>query len=280
MLLTAGILIALAVALGVYCVLHNKKLVVTRYELEFDKLPKAFSGKKILQISDLHKKTYGENYGRLIDVCKETTPDYIVFTGDLYSRSEVQLDHKAVLMKRLQEIAPVYYVTGNHELDFPEKTEYLMPKIEEVGVTVLRNAKTRIYSDDEYINIYGAEFDISHYINEHEGTYSKLPAITEQVLDDLLGQADVTEFNLLLAHTPFPFECYAKWGADLTFSGHCHGGAIRLPFVGGLLSPERKFFPKYSKGVYNEGSAKMVVSAGLGKFRINNPPELVLVTLK
>ena len=87
----------------------------------------------------------------------------------------------------------------------------------------------------------------------------------------------------MLSHTPLAFRAYADWGADVTFSGHCHGGVIRLPFIGGILSPERKFFPRYTKGIYEldaeQGLAKLAVTAGLGKFRLNNPSEIMICTL-
>lgn len=272
-----------AVAAGVYCFFQNKQLIVTEYELSFENLPKAFSGKRILQLSDLHTKTYGENYDELINLCKSTKPDYIFFTGDLFSRKETVLENKAVLMKRLREIAPVYYIFGNHEIDIMEKTESFVNEIKPYGIHVLRNQKTRVYIGEEYINIYGADFDRRFYVNA-EGNYSNLPDITADVVEQLLGKPDEREFNLLLSHNPFPFESYVKWGADLIFSGHCHGGVVRLPMIGGLLSPERKFFPRYSKGVYkaveNGRQSQMVVSAGLGKFRLNNPSEIVAVTLK
>ncbi|SHH94836.1 metallophosphoesterase [Clostridium grantii] len=90
--------------------------------------------------------------------------------------------------------------------------------------------------------------------------------------------------NILLVHNPKYFEKYSNWGADLIFSGHVHGGIIRLPYLGGLLSPDRRFFPKYDNGVYENNGNKMIVSRGLGNshlnLRINNKPELIVVTLK
>lgn len=278
----AGTAVAAATA-GVYCMVQNRQLCLTEYEVSFKNLPLAFSGKKILQLSDLHTKTYGDNYDNLINSCIAADPDYIFFTGDLYSRNEVNLDHKAVLMKRLREIAPVYYVFGNHEADTLEKAENLANKLEQCGIHVLRNQKTRIYVGEDFINIYGADIETKYYKNS-KGNYSNLPKLTADALEEMLGLSDKNHFNILLAHTPFPFKEYAKWGADLTFSGHCHGGVIRLPKVGGLLSPERKFLPKYTKGVYvnneNDKVSKMIVSTGLGKFRLQNPSEIVIVTLK
>ena len=278
----AGLAVGTAAA-GIYCMIQNRQLCMTEYEIVFEKLPSVFSGKKILQLSDLHTKKYGDNYDNLINSCKTADPDYIFFTGDLYSRNEVNLDHKLVLMKRLRTIATVYYVFGNHEADTPEKAEVLAIKLEQCGINVLRNKKIRLYSGEEYINVYGADIESKYYKNS-KGSYSNLPQLTVEKLDRMLGESDKYHFNILLAHTPFPFINYAKWGADLIFSGHCHGRVIRIPKIGGLLSPERKFLPEYTKGVYandkNENSAKMVVSAGLGKFRLQNPSEIILVTLR
>lgn len=115
-------------------------------------------------------------------------------------------------------------------------------------------------------------------------SHHDLPQITKDELTKLLGEPDRSECNFLLSHTPLAFRAYADWGADVTFSGHCHGGVIRLPFIGGILSPERKFFPRYTKGIYEldaeQGLAKLAVTAGLGKFRLNNPSEIMICTLE
>ena len=80
---------------------------------------------------------------------------------------------------------------------------------------------------------------------------------------------------MLLAHNPLFAEAYSQWGADMTFSGHVHGGAVRI-FGKGVLSPERKFFPKYTKGVYTVGNMKLLVTSGIGKLRLFNPAEMVV----
>lgn len=274
---------AAAVAAGGYCVSENRRLKTTEYTVTFDNLPPSFSGKKILHLSDLHQKQFGEDYEILVNSCKAANPDYIFFTGDLYSRCEQNLDKKPVLMKKLRDIAPVYYIFGNHEIETPEKAQVLADKLKQEGIHVLRNELARLFVGEDFINVYGADIARKYYKNDNGG-YSALPELKAKELGEALGKTDKQQFNILLAHTPFPFEEYAKWGADLVFSGHCHGGVIRLPLLGGILSPERKFFPKYTKGVYScnksENKAKMIVSAGLGKFRLGNPAEIVIVTLK
>ena len=268
---------AASAALGAYCLVQNRQLVTDNYDVYVRKLPDGFEGKKILHISDLHKKRYGDGFNNLINSCSFCNPDYIFFTGDLFSRSEENLTPKLVLMQRLMKIAPVYYAMGNHEADAREKSQALNFRLRREGIHVLVNKSERIYCDQEFINVYGAAFGIKFY--KSEDGYKNISAVTSGVMTGLLGTADKTECNLLLAHNPLPFEEYRKWGADLTFSGHCHGGVIRLPVVGGLLSPERRFFPKYTKGIYTENGASMVVSAGLGKFRLQNPAQIICVTL-
>ena len=259
------------------------KLITTEYTVECENLPKNFWGKRILQLSDLHKKTFGENNEFLIKSCETANPDYIFFTGDLYSRDETQFDMKITLMKRLLSIAPVYYIFGNHETETPNKSTPLAYDLKKIGVKFLKNQMERLYADNEFINIYGLDIPAKYFKNDDSG-YRNLPKLTADDIENRLGKANKNQFNILLAHSPFPFEEYAKWGANLIFSGHCHGGIIRLPLIGGILSPERKFFPKYTKGIYKckkyNKNSKMIVSAGLGKFRLFNPSEIVVINLK
>lgn len=272
-----------ALIAGGYCFASNHRLVTTEYTLCLEKLPRKFSGKKILQLSDLHKKNFGDNYDILINSCEATRPDYIFFTGDLYSRAEFDLDKKVVLMKRLKEIAPAYYIFGNHETETPNKAKTLAKKLKEIGIITLLNQSEKIYVDDAFVNVYGLNIPVPYFKNA-DGRYKHLPMLTEKDVVQMVGKPNKNEFNILLAHSPFPFEEYAKWGADLTFSGHCHGGIVRLPLLGGILSPERKFFPKYTKGIYScnkyNKDSKMIVSAGLGKFRVGNPAEIVVINLE
>lgn len=269
---------AVTTALG-YFTVQNRQLKISEYNVNSQRLPKAFVGKKILLLSDLHNKRYGDNFNNLINSCIAVEPDYIFFTGDLYSKSETELYPKASLMKRLLDIAPVYYILGNHEIRNMDCCEALCFKLKKIGVQVLRNENTKIYSGEDYINIYGTQLPISYYINR-DGSYDNLPTLTTEKLEGLIGKCDKDTFNVLLSHNPFFLDAYSNWGADLVFSGHCHGGIVRLPLVGGILSPERKFFPKYTKGVYKKTDTRMIVTTGLGKFRLKNPSEIVVVTLE
>lgn len=265
-------------AFSAYCFVQNRALEADHYTVKCPKLPTSFEGVKILHLSDLHQKTYGDNFNNLINTCGFCDADYVFFTGDLFSRSEENLKPKLVLMERLMKLAPVYYVMGNHETYADEKSSALNCKLEEIGVHVLRNTHERIYRGNEYINLYGAELPLECYRADGRG-YRELKSVDVKLLDKLMGTPDREKCCLLLSHSPFPFKEYAEWGADIVFAGHCHGGVIRLPVLGGLLSPERKFFPEYTKGLYEKYGSSMVVSAGLGKFRLNNPSQLICATL-
>lgn len=276
-------LFAAAAFLGGYMLISNRQLRVNEYELKVSKLPENFVGKKILLLADLHKKRYGDNFNNLVNSCIADEPDFIFFAGDLYSRDETDMIPKLALMKRLKHIAPTYYIFGNHETDNMDNAEALALKLTECGVHVLRNAMEQIKIGEDHINIYGTQLSQRFYRNE-DFSHHDLPRLTKYELTKLLGEPDKSECNFLLSHTPLAFRAYADWGADVTFSGHCHGGVIRLPFIGGILSPERKFFPRYTKGIYElnaeQGLAKLAVTAGLGKFRLNNPSEIMICTLE
>lgn len=253
-------------------VVSNCLIDVTRYEINCDR------DLKILHLSDLHKKKFGKHYSRLFEKINGERFDIICFTGDLISRSERVFDEKIKFMKRLTEIAPVYYIGGNHECDVPQSFEGLKKKLCEKGIHILENQTEIFTKDGENTAVSGLSPEQKFYKNE-KGGYSGLEKITCDYLNEKLGKKG-DEFTVLLAHSPFGFEEYAKWGADLTLCGHVHGGVVRLPFVKGVLSPERKFFPKFSAGKFKKDNCTMIVSRGLGKLRVLNSSEIVIITLK
>ena len=117
------------------------------------------------------------------------------------------------------------------------------------------------------------------YFNFHDNT-----EMDRDYLTSLTGESSKNDYQLLIAHNPVYFTNYAAWGADLILAGHLHGGMVRLPGIGGLISPQARFFPKYDSGQYEHKESRMIVSRGLGSHsvmpRIFNIPELVFVRLK
>lgn len=268
------------VLIVIIAIIENLRMSVSKYRVSCRSLPREFRGFRILHLSDLHGKRFGKDYEKLLAKIRPLHPDIIFITGDLISRTEKKYEHKLSLISRLLKIAPVYISLGNHEMENKDATRPMMEAMAELGAHILFNGKERLYRGNEKLDIYGLALE-SYFFKNSDGSYDNLPQVTRAEVEELCGKNDESVFSILLAHSPIPFEEYEKWGADLVFSGHMHGGVIRIPFVHkGVLSPEREFFPEFTQGVYRKFGANMIVSRGLGKFRLFNPSEIVLVSLK
>ena len=265
---------AVLAAAVIYALIENRSLAVKKYSLSLPSFKKGF---KAVHITDIHKRSYKNNWEKLIRKVDELSPDVIFLTGDLVSRTETDYDYKGVLIRRLCDICPVYCCLGNHELDLSsDNLKRLIKVMTENGAVVLDNKNAVFEKDGSSINIYGASLKRSVYRNENNG-FSGLESYTSEELYKALGSPEKP--SILLAHDPFFLDSYSEWGADLIFSGHVHGGLVGTPF-GGLLSPERKFFPKFTKGIYKSRNSVMILSAGIGKYRIFCPPEIVLLSVR
>lgn len=278
MKLLTSILTAVGITAAFSTLFGNRYLSVDKYVTVCRRLPKGANGKKIVLLADLHKKKFGRDYCCLADSVRACEPDVIIFAGDLYSRNDRHRGRTLKLMKELTEIAPVYYSPGNHELFDPEYYAVTVGRLDAMGVRVLNNERCELKFGEDSVDLYGLKLPLRYYINR-DYTFHDLPRPSQAVLEDLLGRPDPDRCSLLIAHDPLFFEEYARWGADMVFSGHVHGGLIRLPFLGGLLSPERKFFPEYTKGLYRLGTSVMALTSGLGKFRFNNPSQVMCLEL-
>ena len=281
------IFIGIFILMYLYIKYNVNTLEVTKYVVENKKVPKEFDGYNIVQISDLHSKLFGENNKKLIQKIKSLNPDIVVVTGDLIDGENNNYNVALDFMKEISKLYRVYYIIGNHEqkaLIKKYKDEYkdYFNKLHQMDFVNLDNNKVEIVKGNSNINLYGLTVPYScyKYLFDNQETTS----IDSDFLEEKLGKVDREQFNILLAHTPFYFDEYEKWGADLTLCGHVHGGIVRLPFVGGLLSPDRKFFPKYDLGAYIKNKSTMIVSKGLGGskvlIRVNCKPEIVNIKLK
>ena len=281
------IFIGIFILMYLYIKYNVNTLEVTKYVVENKKVPKEFDGYNIVQISDLHSKLFGENNKKLIQKIKSLNPDIVVVTGDLIDGENNNYNVALDFMKEISKLYRVYYIIGNHEqksLIKKYKDEYkdYFNKLHQIDFVNLDNNKVEIVKGDSNINLYGLTVPYScyKYLFDNQETTS----IDIDFLEEKLGKVDREQFNILLAHTPFYFDEYEKWGADLTLCGHVHGGIVRLPLVGGLLSPDRKFFPKYDLGEYIKNKSTMIVSKGLGGsnvlIRVNCKPEIVNIKLK
>lgn len=264
----------IALAVIVFVIIENRLYDITRIKLKVKELPKGFDGVKIVHLSDLHLKS-GDGYDyKIISMIRDLEPDYIFLTGDLISRNQTDLKKQKEFLKCLSEIAPIYFVFGNHENDADEEVQ---KELLSFPFEVLNNKSAVLERDGEYICICGVNIEPKYYLGENLD-YKNIPYFDTTDLIEHVGDKK-EDFTILLSHNPKFLKAYSEWGADLVFSGHVHGGAVRL-FGKGILSPERRFFPPYTDGVYQSGETQMVVSRGLGKFRLFNHKEVILCILE
>lgn len=262
----------LLIALAAWIAWGNQALEINEWTVSGSRLPEEFSGFRIAQISDLHNAEFGEENEKLLSMLAGASPDIIVLTGDLIDSRRTDVDVAADFAARAMEIAPVYYVTGNHENRLKTEFPKLEKRLKNAGVTVLRNESVVLEQDGQQIQLLGVD-DITFYTKNWE----------DPLIEDLERLKADDLYTVLLSHRPDLLKLYEKTGIDLVFTGHAHGGQIRFPRIGGLFAPDQGFFPQYDSGMYTQGDTHMMVSRGLGNslfpFRINNPPEIVVVQL-
>lgn len=271
-------------AAAIFCIFvaawDCNRFVTVEYEVASEKITKPC---KLVLLSDLHNKSYGNDNERLIEKIDGIAPDAILVAGDMLTATKGQPFATAVsLMKRLSSEYPVYYGMGNHEYRlelYPEQygdmyNTYLSG-LKEAGIEPLINQNT--YLPAYNIAVCGSQIDRNFYRR-----FVKFP-MDGGYLTRILGEPRGDACQILIAHNPLYFEEYAAWGADVVVSGHVHGGIMRLPVLGGVLSPNLSLFPKYDGGRFQQGRCTMILSRGLGShtipLRIFNPGELVVVTL-
>lgn len=269
---------------------EHKIFNVKTYRITNDKIPDVFKNTKIVMLSDLHNACYGTNNKLLYKKIEDLKPDLIIIAGDMPVSNSKNYENNiktAEFISVLSDIADIYYGVGNHERRMRDR-DYLKRDWDNYyniiykrngihKIYYMDNKKISVLKDGGKINIYGLDLDLSYY--QH---FSK-KELSEKHIDNILGKADKSDFNIMIAHNPEYFKCYAAWGADLVLSGHVHGGMIRIPIFGGVVSPKPRLFPHYDYGKYQEAGSTMLLSNGLGshsvKIRFNNVPEIVLIDL-
>lgn len=253
---------------------QNNSIVTSEYNIRSIEVPQNFNGYKIVQLSDLHSKSFGKDQSALVKRVKKAKPDLIVFTGDLIDAERYDEKPSLMLMEKLVQVAPVYFVTGNHEW-WSGEIDTLVEKLMNIGVEVMRNSAEEITVGADNIQIIGID-DPANAIDERSAT-------EKNITNALIGIEEKEEFQILLSHRPEMFSLYTEYEFDVVFSGHAHGGQFRIPFVGGLIAPDQGLLPKYTSGMYNSDNTTMIVNRGLGNsiipLRLFNRPEVVVVTL-
>ena len=267
------IIIVIAVAAVVF---WNYSVKTNKYNINSNKIPESFDGFRIVQVSDLHNAKFDKYNSSILAPIFHAEPDIIVITGDMIDSRRTDVDVAISFVQKAVNIAPVYYVNGNHESRVPEEYEKLKEGLGKAGVTILENSSADITIDDETITLVG--------IND--------PTFRMKLVDDTMKQniahqlmhviPDNNNYKILLAHRPEYFDVYAG-NIDLVLSGHAHGGQFIIPFVGGVIAPGQGFMPEYYKDSYIKNGTEMIVSRGIGNsifsFRINNKPEIIVAEL-
>ena len=259
--LTLFLCLLLLLGLCLWAHWGNTALMLTQHTVPSAQLPESFDGFQIAHVSDLHNTELDRGNQQLLRALTRAEPDMIAITGDLVDSWHDDFEVARSFIREAVNIAPVYYVPGNHEVipEYEALKEFLLA----AGVFVLEDESMLFHKGQEAITISG--------LRDPDFGYP-LPDLAEET------------YQILLSHRPELIDYYTRQGFELVLSGHAHGGQFRLPFIGGLVAPNQGFFPKYDAGRFDEDNTTMIVSRGVGNsiipLRINNPPELVVVELK
>lgn len=258
---------------------------VTHYHIQSPKLSGLKRERKVVVLSDLHNNHYGKNNEKLLSAIRKEKPDLILVAGDmLIGKSTEPVEVARKFVAELPKICKTYYANGNHEQRMKERPEFYgnvyeeyKEVLEKCGVTFLENERITEVWDGREVEIGGLEIPLDYYQK-----WKKLSMLPDEV-ENCIGKSDASKYKILLAHNPAFADTYLKWGADLVLSGHLHGGVVRIPFMGGVITPQYRLFPKYSGEYTKVGDAAVVVSKGLGvhtiKVRFLNPAEIVVLQI-
>lgn len=269
---------AATLAVSAWTLWENTALTVTPVTITSRRIPTGFSGFRIAHLSDLHNAEFGKGNSRLLNLLEKTQADIVVITGDLvdsrHTNEKIALD----FVKKAVQLAPVYYVPGNHEARIRGYAA-IRVSLAAAGVTVLEDREVTLSRGGDTITLAGLA---DPYFTLQKDPWKLTPALIRHRLNGLIQKEK--GYHILLCHRPELFRTYLDSGVDLAFCGHAHGGQARLPFIGGLLAPHQGWFPRYDAGLYTEGNTRMVVSRGIGNslcpLRFNNRPEIVVAELR
>lgn len=253
-------------------------------ELTIDS-PKIQQSHQFIFLTDIHDKEFGPGNRRLFAAIRKIKPEGIFLGGDvMVSRGEGNLEVTFALLEGLVSIAPVYYALGNHESRLAKEREVygdtyeqLLQKAEELGVVMLINRNLFLGRD---LALAGINLSSAFY---QKLLLRKPVTMPESYLRERLGEACTNRYQLLMMHSPLYFKACRQWGADLTLAGHFHGGTIRIPCLGGVMTPQYQFFLPWCAGSFQQDGKWMAVGRGLGthsiNIRLNDKPQVLVLNL-
>lgn len=270
---------------------QNITIQTSYYEIVSKDIPKKFQNFRIVQLSDIHSIRSERQHKLLVKRVQDASPNIIVLTGDLidsnYYEKQMHKDSKEPIelstlnfLEDIVQMAPVYYVYGNHEhvLTIDGAATEFQLAVEKLGIQMLNNSSVLIEEDGEYIQLLGIQ---DPYTLRNAGQ------VTEKILvNEMLKKVTVNmeaDYSILLSHRPEYFDIYKEYPIDLVLAGHAHGGQIRLPFTEGIYAPNQGFFPTYTSGIHSSNQTNMIISRGIGNstvpVRVFNTPEVVVIDL-
>lgn len=274
-------ILSIVIFWGVAVIVRDmNRFVIVPYEIRSRKIKHKYT---FVMLSDLHNKSYGRDNEKLVRAIMDCQPDSVMTAGDMYTSKEgTGFDNALALLEALSKRFPVYVANGNHEHKtsesrkaFGDLYDRYMERLHACGIRTLVNEHVSL--PDYNIDLCGCQIERKYF------QHFRKREMPEGYMENLTGKASRDRFQILLAHNPLYFEEYAGWGADLVLSGHVHGGIVRLPFLGGAVSPAFTLFPKYDGGRFERAGSTMLLGRGLGTHtlpvRMWNPGEIVLVTL-
>lgn len=269
---TAVLLVLTALLAAGFLLWGNCSLQTTETALVSPALPPAFDGLRIVELADLHGRVFGRGSRRLLAAVRRAEPDLICIDGDLFDE-HTDLAMLPPLLRGLCAIAPVYYVTGNHEWRVPG-LRGILAQMRTCGVTVLQDDWRVLRRGEDALIVAGTDDPCGP-------AERKMPA---ELIADIRAEAGEAAFLLLLTHRNDQLPQWSALGVQAVLAGHCHGGVVRLPFVGGLFGTDRRLFPAWDAGLYRQGETALYVSRGLGytnvHFRLFNRPEVAVIVLR
>lgn len=269
---TAVLLVLAALLAAGFLLWGNCSLQTTETALVSPALPPAFDGLRIVELADLHGRVFGRGSRRLLAAVRRAEPDLICIDGDLFDE-HTDLAMLPPLLRGLCAIAPVYYVTGNHEWRVPG-LRGILAQMRACGVTVLQDDWRVLRRGEDALVLAGTDDPCGP-------AERKTPA---ELIADIRAEAGEAAFLLLLTHRNDQLPQWSALGVQAVLAGHCHGGVVRLPFVGGLFGTDRRLFPAWDAGLYRQGETALYVSRGLGytnvHFRLFNRPEVAVIVLR
>jgi len=274
------IIIILALILLVVDIFDINRFIIAKYEISSDKINK---DAKLVILADMHNKEYGKDNQRLVKAIEDINPDMIICAGDMLTAHPGEsIIPPLTLLSQLNKY-PIYYGIGNHEYrlklypeDYGNSYALYLEKLKKIGVTILEN--NRVDLPEYNIAIRGLLMDKKYYMRFEKNV------MPNSYVADMTGPILSSKYEIMISHDPYYFDAYAASNIDLVLSGHVHGGIMKLPLLGGVISPRLELFPKYDGGLFEKNNSKLLLSRGIGchtlPLRIFNPGELIVLSLK